>query len=111
MRAFYLECSIEAIDVDYSEVIYSESEPDFWTCQNIADAHDCEYWTLDEETDPAQADAMYLIDTFNNADDPRRSVSSALPFCDYSIDVEKLLTAWNYHQLTRLIDEINANAA
>ena len=110
MRAFYLECSADAIDIDYSEVIYSEIEPDFWTCEDTAEAHGCEYWTLDEEQDAATAEAMYLIDTYN-ADESREAIAAALAFCDYSAAVEKLLTAWNYHRLARMIDAIRTKAA
>ena len=48
MRKWLLTCSIDAVDVDYETVIESETEPDFWTCANIAREHDCEWWTLEE---------------------------------------------------------------
>lgn len=114
MKAWYLECSKDADMIDFETVIYSEEEPDFLTCYNLAEAHDCPWFTISEEEDPAQADAMYLIDTFNNAEEvgnERTEVAAVLLFCDYSDQVKNLLTCWNYHSLNRLIDSILAEVA
>lgn len=43
-----LTCSIDAINVDYMEVLESDLEPDFWTCDDIANDHGCEFWTVSE---------------------------------------------------------------
>lgn len=43
-----LDCSIDASMIDYSEVLESDLEPDFWTCYDIANEHRCEFWTLSE---------------------------------------------------------------
>ena len=48
MKKWILTCSTDAIDIDFEEVIESENEPDFWTCQNMADAHGCGYWYCEE---------------------------------------------------------------
>lgn len=45
---WFLECSIDAIMVDYSEVLESDAEPDFWTCYEIAEANGCPFWTISE---------------------------------------------------------------
>lgn len=43
-----LECSIDAIMVDYSEVLESDGEPGYWVCQEIAEANGCAFWTVSE---------------------------------------------------------------
>ena len=48
MKEWLLTCSIDAVDIDYETVIESEKEPDFWTCENIAREHGCEWWVLAE---------------------------------------------------------------
>ena len=48
MKKWILTCSIDAIDIDYEEIITSDTEPDFWTCSEIAQAHGCDFWTVDE---------------------------------------------------------------
>lgn len=51
MKNWILECSIDADMIDYEEVIQSETEPDFWTCFNIAEEHSCPWFTVSELTD------------------------------------------------------------
>lgn len=41
-----LECSIDAIMVDYSEVLESYTEPAWWICEDIANDHGCTFWTV-----------------------------------------------------------------
>jgi len=48
MKKWILTCSIDAVDIDYEEIITSDTEPDFWTCDGIAQAHGCDFWTIDE---------------------------------------------------------------
>lgn len=48
MKEWLLTCSIDAVDVDYETVIESETEPDWWTCENIAREHGCGWWALEE---------------------------------------------------------------
>ena len=48
MKKWILTCSIDAIDIDYEEIITSDTEPDFWTCSEIAESHGCDFWTVDE---------------------------------------------------------------
>jgi len=48
MKKWILTCSIDAVDIDYEEIITSDTEPDFWTCSEIAQAHGCDFWTVDE---------------------------------------------------------------
>lgn len=48
MKKWLLTCSVDAVDIDYDEIIESESEPDFWTCNNIADEHSCSWWIIEE---------------------------------------------------------------
>ena len=48
MKKWILTCSIDAVDIDYEEILTSDTEPDFWTCAEIAQAHGCDFWTVDE---------------------------------------------------------------
>ena len=48
MKKWILTCSIDAVDIDYEEIITSDTEPDFWTCNDIAQEHGCDFWTVDE---------------------------------------------------------------
>lgn len=48
MKKWELTASVDAVDIDYSEIIESEKEPDFWTCEEIANAHGCEWWSIEE---------------------------------------------------------------
>lgn len=50
MKKWRLVCSTNGIMVDYEEIIESEEEPDFWTCQNIAQNHGCEFFHIDTDT-------------------------------------------------------------
>lgn len=48
MKKWILTCSVDAVEIDYEEIITSDTEPDFWTCDEIAQAHGCDFWTVDE---------------------------------------------------------------
>ena len=48
MRKWRLDCSIDAINIDYSTTIESNEEPDWWTCEEIAKEHGCEWWMFEE---------------------------------------------------------------
>ena len=43
-----LTASKDGINVDFETIIASETEPDFWTCYEIADAHDCTLWSVEQ---------------------------------------------------------------
>lgn len=47
-RQWRLIASIDGINVDYEEIIESEEEPDFWTCEIIAEDHMCDFWYIEE---------------------------------------------------------------
>ena len=47
MKKWLLTCSIDAIDIDYETIIESNTEPDFWTCYEIAENHGCSWFLLD----------------------------------------------------------------
>ena len=49
MKQWLLTCSIDAVDIDYEQIIESETEPGFWECEEIAEEHGCEWWSLEEE--------------------------------------------------------------
>ena len=48
MKKWLLTCSKDGTEIDYDRVIESETEPDFWTCYNLAAEHGCEIFTIDE---------------------------------------------------------------
>ena len=48
MKKWILVCSIDADNVDYEEEIYSDTEPDYWTCYEIAMNHGCEFFEITE---------------------------------------------------------------
>lgn len=48
MHTWLLTCSTDAVGVDYEEIIRSDDEPDFWTCYEIAAAHDCPFFTCEK---------------------------------------------------------------
>jgi hypothetical protein len=48
MKSWILTCSIDGIDIDYETVIENETEPDYWTCDGIAQENGCDYWTIEE---------------------------------------------------------------
>lgn len=49
MKKWLLECSIDAVNIDYETVIESETEPAWWDCENIARSHGCEWWSVEEQ--------------------------------------------------------------
>lgn len=51
IKKWLLTASVDAISIDFETVLFSETEPDFWTCENIATANNCEWWTLEERTE------------------------------------------------------------
>ena len=48
MRTWRLTCSIDADNIDYEEIITSETEPDYWTCYAIAENHGCVFFDVEE---------------------------------------------------------------
>lgn len=48
MKKWLIVMSKEAITVDAETIIESPNEPDFWTCQSIADEHGCSFWSVVE---------------------------------------------------------------
>lgn len=54
MKKWILRASIDAVNIDFETVIESEKEPDFWTCNNIAEEHNCNFWTVYEAKEKEQ---------------------------------------------------------
>lgn len=48
MKKWEIVCSIDGDLVDYSEIVESEKEPEFWEQYAIAEKHGCEWFTCDE---------------------------------------------------------------
>lgn len=51
MKKWLLTASRDGINVDYETIIESDTEPDFWTCYELADAAGCTLWSVDEMED------------------------------------------------------------
>ena len=34
--------------IDFETVLFSKEEPGFWTCEEIAQANGCDFWTICE---------------------------------------------------------------
>lgn len=48
MHTYILQASIDGVSIDYLETIRADAEPDFWSLYNIAAAHGCDFWTIEE---------------------------------------------------------------
>lgn len=48
MKRWFLTCSKDGIFVDFETVLFSKEEPGFWTCEEIAQANKCSFWTINE---------------------------------------------------------------
>ena len=49
MKKFRLTCSVDAVEIDYEEIIVVEKEPSWRTCEEIANEHGCKWWSIEEE--------------------------------------------------------------
>lgn len=47
-KQWYFTASIDAINIDFDIIIYSNYEPGFWFCEDLARRHGCSYWTIDD---------------------------------------------------------------
>ena len=48
MKKYNLYMSKDAINIDAEHEIIAEKEPSYWECEEIAQAHNCEFWSLSE---------------------------------------------------------------
>jgi len=48
IKRWILTCSVDGIDIDFETILFSESEPGFWTCYDIATANGCDFFTITE---------------------------------------------------------------
>lgn len=46
---YLLTCSADGIGVDYEERLHAATAPSYWDCEEIAEAHGCAFWALEEE--------------------------------------------------------------
>lgn len=51
MKKWLLTASVDGVNIDYEEIIESNDEPGFWTCYEIAEAHGCDFFSVDEITE------------------------------------------------------------
>ena len=48
MKKWLLTCSVDGVNIDFETTITSKQEPSFWACQSTAEAHDCNFWSLEQ---------------------------------------------------------------
>ena len=48
MKKWLLTCSIDAVDINFDTVLFAEEEPGCQTCEEIAQANGCDFWTICE---------------------------------------------------------------
>lgn len=48
MKKWILTASTDGNMIDFETVIESDTEPDFWTCYNLAALHECEFFNVTE---------------------------------------------------------------
>lgn len=48
MRRFVFDASVDGTDVDYTTIIYSKKEHNWWWFENLAQRHGCTLWSYYE---------------------------------------------------------------
>lgn len=48
MRRFVFDASVDGVDIDYTTIIYSKYEPNWWWFENLAQRHGCTIWSYYE---------------------------------------------------------------
>lgn len=48
MKKWLFWASVDAVNIDFETIIESENEPDFWTCQSLAEENGCDYWSIEQ---------------------------------------------------------------
>lgn len=48
MKKWYLTASTDGNMIDFETIIESDTEPDFWTCYDLAASHECEFFSVTE---------------------------------------------------------------
>ena len=51
IKKWLLTASVDAISIDFETVLFSETEPEFWTCYYIAESNNCVFFSVEELTD------------------------------------------------------------
>ena len=46
MKKWILAASRDGINIDFETMLHSETEPEYWECEEIASAHGCPYFTI-----------------------------------------------------------------
>ena len=49
MKKWLLTCSKDGDRINHETTMQADTEPDFWTCYDIAAAHGCEFFTIEED--------------------------------------------------------------
>lgn len=48
MKKWLLTASRDGVGIDFECIMKSETEPDFWTCYEVAAAVNCEFFSVEE---------------------------------------------------------------
>lgn len=48
MKNYLFAASVDGVNVDFEEIITSDTAPGYWECAELAAAHNCEFWTCEE---------------------------------------------------------------
>lgn len=51
MKKWIFTASQDATNIDFETIIESDTEPDFWTCYDLATSHECEFFSVSEVTE------------------------------------------------------------
>ena len=48
MKKWIFTASQDATTLDFETILESDTEPDFWTCYDLAASHGCEFFSVTE---------------------------------------------------------------
>lgn len=48
MKKWHFVASRDGAYIDFETILISDTEPDFWTCYDLAALHDCEFFDVRE---------------------------------------------------------------
>lgn len=47
-KLYFLSASVDAVNIDFECLMYSDGEPGFWDCNDLAADHGCDFWSIDK---------------------------------------------------------------
>lgn len=46
-KLYFLTASVDAVGIDFECLMYSDGEPGFWDCNDLAADHGCDWWSIE----------------------------------------------------------------